>query len=484
MSNKETESERLLSEAPTLEVTRQGTGNGTSLSVTDLTEIPYKWMCCNFRIRVVCIVLLLLLQLPILGYYYVTSDNYIMKFTNSYKDVFMEEVFGQRVNTNLTTTQSMLFFSTATHQFTKSNFSDETTVSSTTISTRNVFTTNADKTLSNFSPTLTTVINKAEEDTTVLKLQTNATTAVVTTTQSTVANPTTVVSTSFPTTDSHYVAEDGSILSQCPPEPPNLQGPLAISFKDPPDSFEKTVLNNPLVTDGGHAKPPLCLARHKLAIIIPYRDRVQHLQYFVEYMHPILQRQQLDYQIFIINQAGHGKFNRAKLMNVGFLEALKLYPFTCFAFHDVDLVLEDDRSLYWCSDRPRHLSAGVDKFNYVLPYSSIFGGVTLLSKEHMEAINGFSNEFWGWGGEDDDVYNRLNIKGFKIIRYPMNIARYKMITHKHEKGNEANPRRFEMIRKTRLTYQKDGLNSIQYKVLSVEQQPLYTNVTVDILGPP
>lgn len=42
-----------------------------------------------------------------------------------------------------------------------------------------------------------------------------------------------------------------------------------------------------------------------------------------------------------------------------------------------------------------------------LPYPTNFGGVTAVTKEQFEAINGFSNIFYGWGGEDDDLYNRF-----------------------------------------------------------------------------
>ncbi|MED6243195.1 hypothetical protein ATANTOWER_016415, partial [Ataeniobius toweri] len=41
-----------------------------------------------------------------------------------------------------------------------------------------------------------------------------------------------------------------------------------------------------------------------------------------------------------------------------------------------------------------------------LPYAGYFGGVSGLSKKQFLKINGFPNEYWGWGGEDDDIYNR------------------------------------------------------------------------------
>ena len=39
-------------------------------------------------------------------------------------------------------------------------------------------------------------------------------------------------------------------------------------------------------------------------------------------------------------------------------------------------------------------------------YTSYMGGVSMLRKEHFEQINGMSNLYWGWGGEDDDLYAR------------------------------------------------------------------------------
>lgn len=46
----------------------------------------------------------------------------------------------------------------------------------------------------------------------------------------------------------------------------------------------------------------------KIAIIIPYRDREDHLITLLSYLHPILQRQQLDYRIYVTEQVKKNVF--------------------------------------------------------------------------------------------------------------------------------------------------------------------------------
>ncbi|EEC10831.1 beta-1,4-galactosyltransferase, putative, partial [Ixodes scapularis] len=53
---------------------------------------------------------------------------------------------------------------------------------------------------------------------------------------------------------------------------------------------------------GGRFKPKECLARHRVAILIPYRNREEHLRVFLYNMHQFLPRQQIDYGIFVIEQ--------------------------------------------------------------------------------------------------------------------------------------------------------------------------------------
>ena len=56
-------------------------------------------------------------------------------------------------------------------------------------------------------------------------------------------------------------------------------------------------------------------------------------------------------------------------------------------------------------------------FRYNLPYTGLFGGAIALTSEQFKKVNGFSNVFYGWGGEDDDFYSRLQTKGLKVKNY-------------------------------------------------------------------
>uniref|UniRef100_A0A8C7XFV6 DP-Gal:betaGlcNAc beta 1,4- galactosyltransferase, polypeptide 1, like n=1 Tax=Oryzias sinensis TaxID=183150 RepID=A0A8C7XFV6_9TELE len=152
-------------------------------------------------------------------------------------------------------------------------------------------------------------------------------------------------------------------LEKCPETSPILVGPLRIEFSDPV-SLEQIKSENPNVQQGGRFKPKDCVALQKVAIIIPFRNRDEHLKYWLYYLHPILQRQQLDYGVYVINQDGDVTFNRAKLLNVGYTEALKEYDYDCFVFSDVDLIPMDDRNTYKCFSQPRHLSVSMDKFGF------------------------------------------------------------------------------------------------------------------------
>jgi hypothetical protein len=152
---------------------------------------------------------------------------------------------------------------------------------------------------------------------------------------------------------------------------------------------------------GGEWSPTTCQARSRVALIVPYRNREANLHIFIRHMHPFLSKQLIDYAIYIVEPLANLTFNRGLLMNIGFLESLKVSNdhWQCFMFHDVDLVPEDERNIYSCPETPRHMSSTMSTFNYQLPYGAIFGGVSSLTKEQMKNVNGYSNLYFGWGGE-------------------------------------------------------------------------------------
>ena len=62
----------------------------------------------------------------------------------------------------------------------------------------------------------------------------------------------------------------------------------------------------------------------------------------------------------------------------------------------------------------------VRKIIYVL---EIFGGASAMTPAQFRLVNGFSNQYWGWGGEDDDMYKRIDKSKLNIQRYKATISR-------------------------------------------------------------
>ncbi|KAM4047911.1 beta-1,4-galactosyltransferase 4-like [Anomaloglossus baeobatrachus] len=233
----------------------------------------------------------------------------------------------------------------------------------------------------------------------------------------------------------------------------------------------------------GHYQPETCRSQQRVAILIPYRNRERHLLYLLDNLLPFLQRQLLDYAIYIIHQAGNDTFNRAQLLNIGYLEALKEENWDCFIFHDVDLVPENDYNTYLCDSEPKHLVVVCNATNYNSVYKEYFGGVTAMTRKQIAKVNGYSNNYWGWGGEDDDLYYRVQLGNMTVVRPAREVARYTMISHTRDVGNEKNEKRWELLKNVSKVWKTDGLNSCTYELLSIEHNPLYINITVDIGKP-
>ncbi|CAJ0588796.1 unnamed protein product, partial [Cylicocyclus nassatus] len=103
------------------------------------------------------------------------------------------------------------------------------------------------------------------------------------------------------------------------------------------------------------------------------------------------------------------------------------------------------------------MAVAMDKYNYTLFYQRMFGTSSMFTIKQYRDVNGHSNRYWGWGGEDDDIYTRTYLAGYRVERYNNTIARYTMIRHGKDVENPVNPCRFSLLNHTKADWKLDGL---------------------------
>ena len=135
-------------------------------------------------------------------------------------------------------------------------------------------------------------------------------------------------------------------------------------------------------------------------------------------------KSKLDYEIIIVEQSDNNPFNRGSLLNIGVIKAKEL-GCTYIALHDVDMLPTKDVD-YSIVDRPTHLATNFLSNHYKeqkrIIFDEYFGGVTMFLIEDYYHINGYSNKYWGWGYEDDDLLWRCkeNFTDFNTKELPLN----------------------------------------------------------------
>jgi hypothetical protein len=149
---------------------------------------------------------------------------------------------------------------------------------------------------------------------------------------------------------------------------------------------------------------------HKLGVIVPYRNRFEQLVLFKEKIIQYLNNQKINFEIIVIEQDDAKLFNRGMLLNIGFKHA-KEKGCDYVVFHDVDMLpIGVD---YSYSDVPLHLATNFTTLSSKqkrIVFDEYFGGVTMFPIELFEKIDGYSNKYWGWGYEDDDLLFRCKEK--------------------------------------------------------------------------
>lgn len=194
-----------------------------------------------------------------------------------------------------------------------------------------------------------------------------------------------------------------------------------------------------------------------LCLVVPYRNREEHMKIFVEKMIKFINN--INFKILIVHQFDEKPFNRAKLLNIGFDYAKNDFDYFCF--HDIDMIpIEADYSF---PEKPYHMAAYVTQFkNFLAP--DYYGGVNIFNKNDFIKINGFSNEYWGWGAEDDDLLKRVIKNGFGLNR---RYGRYFSLNHKHIGQNHDNYKNNLSKLKSNYNSNEDGLNTLIYTLVEL-----------------
>ncbi|XP_034661401.1 beta-1,4-N-acetylgalactosaminyltransferase bre-4 [Drosophila subobscura] len=239
--------------------------------------------------------------------------------------------------------------------------------------------------------------------------------------------------------------------------------------------YHENVQHEEEIRPGGEFMPEHCQARYSTAIIVPYRQREKQLHAFLTYMHNYLRQQLIHYRIFLVEQYDQKPFNRAMLFNIGAKVAAE-YGFPCLILHDVDLMPLNSAQMYACVEKPRHMCSALDHWRFHLPYQGLFGGVVSITSLQFKQINGMSNLYHGWGGEDDDLYVRIMAEAIGICRFAPEYSEYTMLKHKPEHRNE---NRVALLRAAKMRQHMDGLNSLVYKEVERRMHSLFTHILVE-----
>jgi len=242
-----------------------------------------------------------------------------------------------------------------------------------------------------------------------------------------------------------------------------------------------------------------------IAIIVPFRDihseqmRTVHLNRFIKEM-PLLfetflmnvdDKDKYDYKILIIEQNNYDtlKFNRGKLLNIGFKIAKQL-DCNIFIFHDVDLLPSMNlvmNAYFKYPTNPMHIAKIWNRYSSNPKY---FGGIVSMNELDFVKINGFPNNFWGWGGEDDEMYLRLRAnnlmfdvpkEGNIIDMEDMDIGQKLGFLKEHTNWKCLN--KTELLKEHNETWKENGLNQTTYKTLKIKNYIPVTKcykITVEI----
>jgi beta-1,4-galactosyltransferase 1 len=151
---------------------------------------------------------------------------------------------------------------------------------------------------------------------------------------------------------------------------------------------------------------------------------------------------------------------------------------------------------YRCQAMPQHMSKEVfimQTMKNRIYYQFLTGGILSLRPQHFKVANGFSNIFYGWGGEDDNFTMRMFSNGLCIIRQTSRttsqaqmgdeaLAPFTMLRHIPSTPPKMKEQRFWTLKRSIENFDNDGLNNIDdvSQIVKMQYFKAFTHLLVKV----
>ncbi len=150
-----------------------------------------------------------------------------------------------------------------------------------------------------------------------------------------------------------------------------------------------------------------------------------------------------------------------------------------FDLSDVDMLAVKGHVDYSFPEAATHLASAISQYDYEMPYSTYFSGHVLLTAAHMRSVNGFYNDYAGYGCEDDCFYRSFRERNLPTQR---RYGKYESLPH--ERVVDKHPEIMDMFNKNWDHFCENprdfsnGLTSCEYEIMLVTKHRDYTLLDV------
>ena len=180
---------------------------------------------------------------------------------------------------------------------------------------------------------------------------------------------------------------------------------------------------------------------HKLCLIVAFREskdpknngkgRQVQLDNFIIEMKMQMEKRNVDYTLIVAEQEEGLLFNKGATFNAGFLMSYDKCDYSIF--HDVDMIPQSMGNTYeYPQPNPIHLVGSSQHWKMTREHA---GGALSMNHGQFLNVGGYSNSFWGWGFEDNDIAHRIAGAGYTFTRLSEEVGNYLVFSHPH-RGDE------------------------------------------------